>query len=76
MLPYYEIRLLLATLGGTTDESVEFELNDDELYIKRKAQPALNGYPEVPEVFLNFTIDQAVELRDFLNFALRPYETP
>ena len=63
-LPYFQIDTIIPTIDDGTAESVSFVITPDELHIKR------DGANKDLEVSLFFSIESAIELRDFLCFAL------
>ena len=63
-LPYFQIDTIIPTIDADTDESVAFVITPDELHIKR------DGANNDLEVNLFFSIESAIELRNFLCFAL------
>lgn len=70
-LPYFNILIWLTPSRGNIDEMVSFELSDDEFAIQRGFIPSdSDGNNGVSEVSLSFNVNEAIKLRDFLNFAL------
>ena len=70
--PYSEITLELEELfEDDPEERIIFKLGN-YLVIERDffAPIPEKGLPELPEINLTFNIDNAIKLRDFLNFAL------
>ena len=71
-LPYYTITSFLFTVGDDDADSVDIALDFSELTFKREAYPKCKekGLAAIPKVELTFPIEEAIKLRDFLNFAL------
>lgn len=71
-LPYDKIDMGIHDTLVVSNVDVIFTFHGDELCISRDYEPAdaKLGYPEMHQIDLSFTLDDAIRLRDFLNFAI------
>ena len=74
-LPYFKTSIFLHVDDDLDSESVDFEItNDDCFTISRQDTPACNTNPEkfieISGFSVDFSINEAIRLRDFLNHAL------
>ena len=69
-LPYLKIETYLDTTDDHADEPVDIFLDCDEMRFVRQPAIAEKDFDAIPEVDLTFSIESAIRLRDFLNFAL------
>jgi hypothetical protein len=71
-LPYDKIEIGLHDTVQVSDFDVIFTFHGDELCIEREeeSEDKAKGLPALPAIYLSFSEEDAVKLRDFLNFAL------